>query len=277
MRAVLIQMKVQKENDVNIQNACRFVRQAAENDADLVMLPEMFCCPYETANFPLYAQPEGGPNWSDLFACARENHVYLVAGSMPECAIDENGPVIDIYNTSFVFNREGEQIARHRKVHLFDVDIKGGQRFFESETLTAGKEVTVFDTEFGKIGLMICFDIRFPELARLMALQGVRMILVPAAFNMTTGPAHWELAFRSRAVDNQVFLLGCSPARDMESSYHAYGHSLAVNPWGDIIAQLDEHEGILYCDLDLQMTEEIRAQLPLLRARRTDLYEMKVL
>ncbi|MCD8014331.1 MAG: carbon-nitrogen hydrolase family protein [Lachnospiraceae bacterium] len=331
MKIACIQMKVQKENDANLRAACGFVRQAARQGADFVILPEMFCCPYETANFPVYAQPEGGENWQTLSDCARENQVYLAAGSMPECSPPEceagrhlresstggresadiaseyctgnsseyyadNPPeyhadnasegmqketlkealkeTLLVYNTSYIFNRQGEQIAKHRKMHLFDIDIRGGQRFFESETLTAGSQVTVFDTEFGRMGLMICFDIRFPELARLMALNGARAILVPAAFNMTTGPAHWELAFRSRAVDNQVFMVGCSPARDMESSYHAYGNSLVVSPWGDIRARLDERESILFCDIDLNETGTIREQLPLLRARRTDVYRL---
>jgi len=270
MKIALIQMKVQKANDANIQSACRQVTTAAQAGADLVLLPEMFCCPYETANFPLYAQPQGGANWSTLSACARENNVYLVAGSMPE----RDGEAV--FNTCYAFDRQGKQLAKYRKMHLFDVDIKGGQRFFESETLTAGSELAVFDTEFGRMGLMICFDIRFPELARLLALQGAKTILVPAAFNMTTGPAHWELHFRSRAVDNQVFLMGCSPARDLSASYHAYGHSLVVSPWGEILAKLEEQEGILYCDVDLQKTEAVREQLPLLKARRTDVYDTRI-
>ncbi|MCD7832412.1 MAG: carbon-nitrogen hydrolase family protein [Lachnospiraceae bacterium] len=266
MKIALIQSKVQKENDANIESACRAIATAAQAGADLVMLPEMFCCPYETENFPLYAQPQGGRNWSALSACARENQVYLAAGSMPERDGDA------VYNTCYAFDRQGNQLAKYRKMHLFDIDIKGGQRFFESETLTAGSELAVFDTEFGKMGLMICFDIRFPELSRLLALQGAKVILVPAAFNMTTGPAHWELHFRSRAVDNQIFLMGCSPARDPAASYHAYGHSLAVSPWGNLLAELDERVGILYCDLDLSEADTVREQLPLLKARRTDVY-----
>ncbi|MCD8104187.1 MAG: carbon-nitrogen hydrolase family protein, partial [Lachnospiraceae bacterium] len=268
MRTALIQMRIQKENERNIRTACSLVREAAGHDTDLVMLPEMFSCPYETNVFRAYAQPDGGENWKALSAIAREKKIYLAAGSMPELASG------NVYNTCYVFDRQGRQIAKHRKMHLFDIDVKGGQSFRESETLTAGNEVTLFDTEYGRMGLMICFDIRFPELARLLALGGAKMILVPAAFNMTTGPTHWELAFRSRAVDNQVFMLGCSPARDMQSSYHAYGHSLVVSPWGDVLAELDECEGILYCDFDPQDTEDVRRQLPLLEARRTDIYTL---
>ena len=145
---------------------------------------------------------------------ARKYHIYLIAGSMPEA--DDVGKV---YNTSYIFDRDGKQIGKHRKAHLFDINVKNGQHFKESDTLTSGDHATVFDTEFGKMGVMICYDIRFPEFARTMALDGARMIFVPAAFNMTTGPAHWELTFRARALDNQIYMLGCAPARDIQAGY----------------------------------------------------------
>ncbi|MEG0540947.1 MAG: carbon-nitrogen hydrolase family protein, partial [Angelakisella sp.] len=179
-----------------------------------------------------------------------------------------------IYNTSYVYGRNGEQLAKHRKVHLFDVDIQGGQRFMESETLTPGQDITTFDTEFGKMGLVICFDFRFPEMGRLMALQGARVLFVPAAFNMTTGPAHWELLFRSRALDNQLYTVGTAPARDLQSSYHSYGNSIIASPWGDVEARLDEQEGILYHDLKLERIETVRQELPMMRARRQDVYTL---
>ena len=154
----------------------------------------MFNCPYQTDLFPAYAEPEGGTCWQALSQMAKDEQIYLAAGSIPEA--DEKGKV---YNTAYVFDREGRQIAKHRKMHLFDINVTGGQYFKESDTLTAGDQVTVFDTEFGKIGLCICFDIRFPELSRLMAQEGARIILIPGAFNMTTGPAHWELSFRAES------------------------------------------------------------------------------
>ena len=170
-----------------------------------------------------------------------------------------------------MFDREGRQIAKHRKAYLFDVDIKGGQYFKESDTLTAGDSCTVFDTEFGKIGICICFDLRFPELSRMMVQRGAKVILVPAAFNRTTGPAHWELLFRARAVDNQCFYLGTSTARNEQADYVAWGHSLCVSPWGEILGELGAEEGILESDLDLEQVERIRSELPLLAALRTDI------
>ena len=243
-----------------------FARLAGQ--VDLIALPEMFCCPYETRNFPLYAEETGGPAWSACADLAARYGVYLSAGSMPEKAGEK------VYNTAYVFDRQGRQVAAHRKMHLFDIDVQGGQRFQESETLSPGDQVTVFDTEFGKMGLCVCYDFRFPELARLMVQQGAVVLLVPAAFNMTTGPAHWELLFRSRAVDNQAFTLGTAPARDLSAGYHSWGHTIAVDPWGTVLGQLEDGPGIQRLDLDLSRAEAVRQQLPLLRHRRTDLYQL---
>ena len=194
--------------------------------------------------------------------------MYLVGGSIP---LLEDGR---LYNASFVFDGSGRVIAVHRKVHLFDIDVEGGQYFKESDTFTAGNEVTLFDTEFGKMGLCICFDFRFPELARIMALEGARCIFVPAAFNMTTGPAHWELMFRQRAVDNQLFTVGAAPARSYEG-YVSYANSMAVSPWGEVLYRAGEAPEAAVVELDLSQLEAVRRQLPLLSARRTDLYAVR--
>ena len=144
----------------------------------------------------------------------------------------------------------------------------------ESETLTPGEDLTVVDTEFGKIGLMICYDIRFPEWSRLMALKGAKVIIVPGAFNMTTGPAHWEISFRVRALDNQVFAVGTAPAQDKEASYTSFGNSILISPWGKVIDKMNFEEGYIINDIDLKEVEEVRKQLPLLKHRRTKLYEI---
>lgn len=268
MRIALVQMKTVPDNDENVAVACGKIREASENGADIVVLPEMFCCPYVSANFPAHARNCREKNCARLSECAAESRIYLVAGSMPE---EDGGK---IYNTSFVFDRNGTKIARHRKMHLFNCDFKGGPVFHESETLSAGNSVTTFETEFGVLGLMICFDVRFPELTRLMALRGARMAIVPAAFNMTSGPRWWELIFRARAADNQLFMAGCSPARDESAPYVAWGHSLVVNPSGAVTAVLDEKDGILYSDADFSEIEDVRAQQSVLGAMRTDVYRL---
>lgn len=269
MKIALIQMGAQPKKEDSLAIARDYIKKAASENVDIAVLPEMFNCPYKTDNFPVYAEPEGGECWQELSKYAAENKIYLVGGSMPEK--DEEGHV---YNTCYVFDREGKQIGKHRKAHLFDIAVKGGQCFKESDTLTAGNSVSVFDTEFGRFGLEICYDIRFPEFARLIALEGAKMIFVPAAFNMTTGPAHWEFTFRARALDNQVFMAGCSQARQSEG-YISYGNSIITSPWGEVFGKMDEKEGMLIQDIDLDRVEAVREQLPLIKQRRTDIYSLK--
>ena len=246
-------------------------QKAAANRADMLTLPEMFNCPYVSSLFPVYAEPEGGETWSLCSSLAKEYGIYFSAGTIPEL---DGGK---IYNTAYVFDREGRQIAKHRKMHLFDINVKGGQAFRESDTLAPGNDVTVFDTEFGKIGICVCFDFRFTELGRLMALKGARLVLCPAAFNMTTGPAHWELMFRAQAMFNQYFTVGTAPALDDRAKYHSWGHTIAVSPWGDVIAQMGQEEGYQIVELDLKRAEEIREQIPLIYNRRTDVYSLEII
>ena len=198
----------------------------------------------------------------------RSQGIYIVGGSLPELTDGK------IYNTCYVYGRQGQLLAKHRKAHLFDINVDGGQRFMESDTLSPGNTITTFETEFGTMGLCICFDLRFEELSRCMCLRGAKVIFVPAAFNMTTGPAHWELLFRQRAVDNQCFTVACSPARDENGSYVAYGNSLAVDPWGTVLSRCGGEVCTQIVDLDLSKIESVRRQLPILRARRTDIYEI---
>ncbi|HWR61417.1 MAG TPA: carbon-nitrogen hydrolase family protein [Clostridia bacterium] len=266
-KVAVIQMHVEEDKMKNMANAAAFVKEAAEQGADIAILPEMFNCPYKTSNFPIYAEEEGGECYRLLSGLAESLGIYLAAGTMPEK--DSEGKV---YNTSYVFDRKGRKLGKHRKMHLFDIAVKGGQYFRESDTLTAGNSVTVFETEFGKIGLAVCYDFRFPELARLMVEEGAKAVIVPAAFNMTTGPAHWEVMFRSRAIDNQVYTVGAAPARDVASCYISYGNSIVVSPWGEVLLRMDEKEGIALETLDFDYVEKIREQLPLLLQRRKDIY-----
>lgn len=270
LRIAQCQLPVPAGKEETLVQVERAVSEGVSRNADLVALPEMFCCPYKTENFPLYAEEEGGRIWDACSALARKFRVYLSAGSMPER--DGSGKT---YNTAYVFDRAGRQIAKHRKMHLFDIDVKGGQRFRESETLSAGNSVTTFETEFGTFGLCICYDFRFPELGRLMALRGARLILVPAAFNMTTGPAHWEIMFRSQALNNQVFAVGTAPAREEGAFYVSWGHSIITDPWGEVVSQMDEKAGVCVTELDMSRVEEVREQLPLLKHRRTDVYSLE--
>lgn len=272
IKIAAIQMPTVADKMENVRTVKTYLEKIKDENPDFVILPEMFCCPYQTENFPIYAEKEGGPVWQQLSGYAKQYGIYLIGGSMPEKDAEGN-----VYNTSYIFDREGKQIGKHRKVHLFDIDVKGGQTFKESDMLTAGDSDTVFDTEFGKIGVMLCFDIRFPELSRMMVNDGAKVIFVPAAFNMTTGPAHWELSFRTRALDNQIYMVGCAPARDVSAGYISWGHSIVTDPWGRVTGMLDENEGILLAELDMDYEEQVREELPLLKSRRKDMYKLEKL
>ena len=264
-RLALCQIGGSPDKEANIAKADRYIREAAANGAQVIALPEMWNCPYSNDYFRKFAEPADGRCVQFMSEIAKELGVYLIGGTIAEL---EDGKV---YNTCFCFGREGELLGRHRKVHLFDVDV-GVFRFMESDTLTAGDEVTVIDTEFCRIGVAICYDVRFPEWHRKMALAGAKLIVLPAAFNMTTGPAHWDLTMRARALDNQVYFAANAPARDENGVYVAYGNSCIASPWGDFIAHADEKEQIIYGDIDLDKVDAIRDQLPLLKHRRPELY-----
>ena len=262
-------MKTCEDKEINITKAKEGIEECVKKGAEIVILPEIFNSPYDTKKFREYSEEKNGKTWTFLSNISKENKIILIGGSIPEKENDK------IYNTSFIFDSEGNQISFHRKMHLFDIDIKDGQKFKESESLTAGNSICVFNTPFCKIGLCICFDMRFPELSRLMVLQGAKIIIVPATFNMTTGPPHWETMFKQRAIDNQCFTIGVAPARNMESSYISYANSIIVNPWGNILYKADEKECFNVIDIDLNEVENIRKQLPLLSARRCDIYTIK--
>ena len=265
-RIALCQTKAFFDKDESMEMAASYVNRAADNGAKIISLPEMWNCPYDNSYFREYSETENGESVEFMSDLARENEVYLVGGSIPERDGDK------IYNSSFVFNPNGEIIGKHRKVHLFDIDIPGGITFMESETLSAGESVTVVETEFCKIGVAICYDVRFPKLFNKMADLDAKLIILPAAFNMTTGPAHWELLMRSRALDNQLYFAANSPARDLNASYNAYGHSMIVNPWGEICGKADSLLSIVYGRIDLEYIEQVREQIPVLTQKRNELY-----
>ena len=269
IRIACLQLKVRQDKDDNIEQLAEILADGRTEGADFISLPEMWNCPYQTELFPEYAEPEQGDTWLAMSTLARKHNVYLVGGSIPE--LDDQGRV---YNTCYVFDREGRQIGKHRKVHLFDIYAHGQQVFKESDRLTGGNRFSTFDTEFCRMAVNICFDIRFPESSRIPALNGAKVIFNPAAFNMTTGPAHWELGFRQRAIENQIYMVGTSSARDPEAGYIAWGHSLITDPWGDIVMQMDEKPGVEVAELDLDYIDKVRAKLPLMSARRTDVYEL---
>ncbi|KAJ8253421.1 hypothetical protein GJAV_G00212760 [Gymnothorax javanicus] len=249
-RLAVVQLHVSQVKVENLKRARKLVHEAAKQGAKMVVLPECFNSPYGTGFFREYSEKIPGESSQLLSDSARESAVYLIGGSIPE---EDGGKV---YNTCTVFGPDGSLLLKHRKLHLFDIDVPGKIRFQESETLTAGSSFSMFDTPFCKVGVGICYDMRFAELAQIYSRSGCQLLVYPGAFNMTTGPAHWELLQRGRALDNQVFVATASPARDESASYVAWGHSSVVNPWGEVIAKAGSEETVLYADIDLQYLSE---------------------
>lgn len=269
LNLAICQMGVTRCKTRNLVHASAMIRQAAQNGAGLVILPEIFNLPYDPALMARQAESCPGETTGLLARAARCNRVIVAGGSIPELTCDGR-----IFNTCFVFGPDGSLIGQYRKMHLFDIDIPGQITFKESSVFSAGEELQLVHHQDICIGLMICYDIRFPELARLLALEGAHILVVPASFNPTTGPAHWELLMRARAVDNQLFVAAASPAHDPEAGYRSWGHSLVADPWGTVLAQAGRGEEIVYCQLDLSVIEKVRRELPLLRHRRTDIYDV---
>ena len=258
----------------------------------LLMLPEVWNAPYAVDQFAAYAEaipPLGAqlcdgpsPSLAVVARLARRHGVSVIAGSIPERCADGR-----LYNTATVVDAEGRLVARHRKVHLFDVDVPGGIRFRESDSLSAGESLTVLPADGDPLGtglddppalgLLICYDIRFAELALLMQQRHHCTVLAcPAAFNTTTGPLHWHLVMRARALDTQCFVLACSPARpSREGAYPSYGHSLVVDPWGRVIAEAGTGEQVLHAEIDLAEVQRARQAIPTGHQRRHDLYRLE--
>ncbi|KAF5372975.1 hypothetical protein D9758_001777 [Tetrapyrgos nigripes] len=277
---VLVQLGGVSANKAdNLKHAREMILKAAGKKPDLIVLPECFNSPYGHVHFPVYAEKIGyvpGTSYnlaqseSDsvkmLSSVAKEIGTWIIGGSIPERDADQ------VYNTCTVYNPQGELVALHRKVHLFDIDIPGKIKFKESETLTGGNTINFFDTEFARVGLGICYDVRFPEQAAILARQGCHILIYPGAFNLTTGPLHWELLQRARAVDNQVYFAMCSPARDMSAGYHAWGHSMVVDPMAKVLGEAQDGEEIVYVDIDPETFDSARAGIPVTQQRRFDVY-----
>jgi omega-amidase len=264
----ICQMQVEDDKSLNLRKAEQMVQIAAEQGANLVVLPEVFHAPYEPAGFKYYAETFPGPSTEMLSRAAARYNICLVGGSIIET--DTAGR---LFNTSYVFGGNGELLGKHRKVHLFDVD--GVITFKESEVITPGNDLTLIDYQGLRFGVMICYDIRFPEWSRAAALEGAQLVVVPGAFNMSSGPSFWELIMRTRAVDNQVYIAAASPARNLTASYHAWGHSMVVDPWGKILTEADNEEEVITAAFDPTYMEKVRRDMPLLKHRRGDLYELK--
>ena len=268
MRAAVVQLNSTDEYDRNLEVAERLVQGAAADGAELVVLPEKWTVLGSGKAIRGSAEPLDGPALSAAAGWARELGVFLVAGSVPELVPDQE----KLANTSVMFGPDGDRLAVYRKLHMFDVDV-ADVSYRESEIEQAGDRIALGDANGTQVGLTICYDLRFPELYRILALRGARVITVPSAFTERTGRDHWEVLIRARAIEDQVFVVAAGQIGSAPPHYRSYGRSMIVDPWGVVLAQAPDTECFVSADLDFAAQDETRERLPSLRHRRPEAYE----
>lgn len=264
----LVQMDSGKDREANMEEAGRLAREAAARGADLAMFPETV--DYIGPDFPGNASAESGDAARMFQGLAKELGIYLLGGSITEKLPGESRPA----NTSFLWNPQGERIARYRKLHMFDVDIAGGPACRESDEIQPGGGIVVARTALADFGLSICYDLRFGEMFRLMARAGAQVMLLAANFTRETGRAHWESLLRARAIENTCYVAACGQVGQKEK-FRAHGNSMVVDPWGRVIAQAgDDGTEVITADVDLSYLRQVRRQLPSLENMREDIYTL---
>jgi predicted amidohydrolase len=266
MRVAVVQMNSTAEVARNLELAERLVRAAARGGAELVVLPEKWNLLGDGPALRAGAEPLDGGSISAARGWAAELGLVLVAGSFAERGEGERA-----FNTSVLIDADGEILATYRKIHMFDVDV-GGVAYRESENEEAGEEVVVAEAGGLEIGMSVCYDIRFPELYRILAVQGARAFTVPSAFTLHTGRDHWEVLMRARAIENQAFVIAADQFGQAPPHYYSYGRSMIVDPWGVVLAVAPDGDGVATAELDLAAQERVRRSLPSLANRRPRAY-----
>jgi predicted amidohydrolase len=270
VRAAAIQLNSQDDKQRNLETADRLTRAAAADGAEFVLLPEKWTTLGTPADYRRAAEPldGGGPAIDWARSTARELGIDLVAGSISEQRDGHD----KLGNTSIHFGPDGEMKAVYRKIHMFDV-VVGGLEYRESEAEEPGEEIVLSETRDGvPFGMTVCYDLRFPELYRIQAIRGARILLVPAAFTKITGQAHWELLNRARAIENQAFVIAADQVGFHPPDKESFGGSLIVDPWGEVLARAEDEETFIAADLDFARQDEVRDQLPSLANRMPATY-----
>jgi deaminated glutathione amidase len=270
-----VQMTSTEDVEANLERARELVRQAATSGALLVGLPENFAylgndrdhrlAIAETLPDPGTPLEDAGPRpiLGAMQELARAAGTWLLLGGFPE-----RGGGKKIRNSAVLLDPSGAVVSVYRKMHLFDVDVPGGRRFRESEAIEPGGAPVVAQTPWGGLGLSVCYDVRFPELYRALAVAGARMVAVPSAFTVETGKDHWHVLLRARAIENQVFLLAPAQFGVHGPNRSSYGHALVIDPWGVVLAECGDHEGVALARLDFDYQDRVRTALPVLTHRR---------
>jgi predicted amidohydrolase len=267
MKVAVVQMNSQADLGKNLERATELTSRAAEMGAELVALPENFAFMGEADEQKREIAEDlagDGPIVKAMSGVARERGVFVLAGGMPEKSGEGDRP----FNTSVLFAPNGALLARYRKVHLFDVDLPDGTTLRESNACRPGEDAVVTEVRGKKLGMTICYDVRFPELYRKLVDQGALLVTVPAAFTLTTGKDHWTTLLRARAIEDQVFVIAPAQHGRHPRGRVTYGKSAIIDPWGDVLAQCGEGEGVAIATLDFAYQQRVRAALPSLKHRR---------
>ena len=268
IKAAAIQMSSTPDKDENLETAERLIRAAASSGADPIALPEFWSCHGAETAYRENAEPVPGPTTDFLGGLARELGVYVLGGSI----IEGDPSSRKVHNTSTFFGPDGEMSAVYRKIHLFDVKAPDGE-YLESETIAPGTEVVTAKADAATLGLSVCYDVRFPELYRLLALRGAEVLMVPSAFTLQTGKDHWELLLRARAVENQAFVVAPAQWGQRADGRWTYGRSMVVDPWGTVLSQCPDRDGYAIATLDLGYLDRLREDFPSLENRRPEVYD----
>ena len=267
-RIAACQMNSRADKGANLATAARLIDEAAGLGAQMVGLPEMFNFLADDAEMASGAEALDGPTAQLLSSKARQHGIYLHGGSIPTLIEGSER----VYNTTLVFDPQGETIARYNKIHLFDIHIEGQSGYKESARVAPGDAMVTFETEHAQMGLTICYDIRFPELYRALTLAGARVIFHPAAFTLYTGKDHWETLIRARAIENQIYMVSPAQIGSHGSGKQCFGSTMIVDPWGTVLARAPERESVVIAEVDDEAQGKIRAQLPALQHRRPEAY-----
>jgi len=266
LRAAAVQLNSTGDKSRNLETAGRLVRAAAADGAELVALPEKWNLLAGGEELVAGAEALDGPSLGAARGWARELGIHLLAGS-----ISEQGPDGKAFNTSVLIGPGGEDLATYRKIHMFDVDVDGVS-YRESEHEEAGEEIVIAPLAGITVGLSVCYDLRFPELLRILAVRGARLLAVPSAFTFATGRDHWEVLLRARAIENQAFVLAPNQVGEAPPRFSSYGHSTIVDPWGTVLAMAPDEECFVAADLDFAAQDRVRESLPSLANRRPRAY-----
>jgi predicted amidohydrolase len=270
LRTAAIQLNSQDNPVENLATVERFLDRAADMGAQFVALPEFWIYLGPYSGFTQAAQTIPGPAIERLQEKARKHKMIVHGGSIIERRPDLAGK---FSNTSVLIGPDGQIIARYRKIHLFDVDLANGEKHHESERIAPGSEIVTAEVGGITFGLSVCYDLRFPELYRELAVQGAQILLVPAAFTLHTGRDHWEVLVRARAIENLCYVVAPAHYGTYPPDRQCFGRSMIVDPWGIVLAQAQDRPAIIMTDIDLAQIEQARAQIPCLQHRRPEVYQ----